>query len=784
MSRTEREPWPRYPKRTIARTHELAAPATPLIGRERELVVLRGRIIDEGAPLITVSGPPGVGKTRLATEVARVVGESFPDGVFFVDLAPLADADLVAPAIARVLGVRDVPERPLLDSLATALAEKRVLLVLDNFEHVSEAAPVVAELLRSCPAVAVLVTSRETMRLSAERIFPVAPLAVPAHDLSLSELREVDAVRLFIDRARAATPDFSLASENAAEVAEVCRRLDGLPLAIELTAAHANVISPGMMLERWEQGLALAMTGARDLPPRQRTLRAAFDWSYEQLPADEQSLLRRLAVFVGGFTLSAVEAACWGVADTLPRLELDPVDALSSLVRRHLVRTGADGSSDRRFVLLVPIREYLRGRLAAAGEEEAARFLQADFCIRFAEDVVEPEVDHTLQADDLNRLESELGNLRAALGWLLSQGEPAAAVRLATSLYYFWEARYVEEGRRWLETALEHAGASVSPDLRARANRAAATLAHEQGDYARARALAEESAACSRQAGDEFALGRALQTLAITASAEGDGRATGLYRESLELFERTGHRPGQAAILNGLGDLARAGGRPQEAISLYRASVSLARETGHVRMLSVALHNLGHIALQQGNLEEARALFTEAMDASRGLGDRQTRAICLVAHAQLIAATGPPSRAATLLGAGVAQMEAAGMRLEPIDREPLERRIRAVREALGGTRFEEFWDRGRSLTLDEALAAVERPRQKRRPAGAAAAAGLTQREVQVLRLVADGLSNQQIAATLYISEHTVHRHLANIRHKLKLSSRAALAVHAARHGLL
>jgi DNA-binding CsgD family transcriptional regulator len=526
------------------------------------------------------------------------------------------------------------------------------------------------------------------------------------------------------------------------------------------------------------------MTGARDLPPRQRTLRAAFDWSYEQLPADEQSLLRRLAVFVGGFTLSAVEAVCCGVAGTLPRLDLDPVDALSSLVRRHLVRTGTDGSSDRRFALLVPIREYLRGQLAAAGEEEAARFLQADFCIRFAEDVVEPEVDHTLQAHDLNRLESELGNLRAALGWLLSQGEPAAAVQLATSLYYFWEARYLEEGRRWLERALEHAGASVSPDLRARANRAAATLAHEQGDYARARALAEESAACARQAGDEFALGRALLTLAITASAEGDSRATDLYRESLKLFETTGHRPGQAGVLNGLGDLARAGGRPQEAISLYRASLSLARETGHVRLLSIVLHNLGHIALEQGDTEQAGALFTEAMDAAGELGDRQIRATCLVAHAQLIAATGPPSRAATLLGAGVAQMEAAGVRLEPIDREPRERRIRAVREALGGTRFEEFWDRGRSLTLDEALAAVERARQKRRPAGAAAAAGLTQRELQVLRLVADGLSNQQIAASLYVSEHTVHRHLANIRRKLKLSSRAALAVHAARHGLL
>jgi predicted ATPase/DNA-binding CsgD family transcriptional regulator/Tfp pilus assembly protein PilF len=764
-------------------TQEFAAPATRLIGRERELVVLRARLLDEGARLMTVTGPPGVGKTRLATEVAKAVAESFPDGVFFIDLAPLTDADLVESVIAAVIGVRDIPERSLIDSLATALAEKRVLLVLDNFEQVAAAAPVVADLLRSCPATVVLVTSRETLRVSAERIFPVSPLAVPAHDLSLSELREVDAVRLFVDRARAASPGFSLAAENAAEVADVCRRLDGLPLAIELTAARANVLSPRMMLERWDQGLALSMTGARDLPPRQRTLRTAFDWSYELLPADEQSLLRRLAVFVGGFTLSAVEAACRGVPDTLPQLEVDPLDALSSLVDRSLVRTGADASSDRRFSLLVPIREYLRGRLAEAGEEDAARLLQADFCVRLAEEV-EPEVDRGPQAAGFDRLESEHGNLRTALRWLVLRGEPAAAVRLATSLFYFWEARYVEEGRQWLEAALARADASVSAGLRARGTRAAAVLANNQGDYARGRALAEESVACARRVRDELALARGLHTLGNAASSEGDDRAVDFYRESLKLFEKTGHRPGQAAILNGLGELARAGGRLEEATSLYRESLLLARESGDERILSVALHNLGHIALQQGDAEQADALFAEAMEVSRQLGDRPNRAACLVAQAQLIATTGPTSRAATLLGAADAQMEAAGVRLEPIDRESFERCVQAARADLGDARFEELWWNWRRLTLDEAVVAVERARQSGQTAAATAANGLTERELEVIRLVAEGLSNTEIGARLFVSEHTVHRHLANIRRKLKLSSRAAVAVHAARHGLL
>jgi DNA-binding NarL/FixJ family response regulator len=284
--------------------------------------------------------------------------------------------------------------------------------------------------------------------------------------------------------------------------------------------------------------------------------------------------------------------------------------------------------------------------------------------------------------------------------------------------------------------------------------------------------------------GDELALARALHTLGNAASTEGDDRAVDFYRESLELFEKTGHRPGQAAILNGLGELARTGGRLEEATSLYRESLLLARESGDGRILSVALHNLGHIALQQGDAEQAGALFAEAMEVSRQLGDRQNRAACLVAQAQLIAATGPASRAATLLGAADAQMEAAGVRLEPIDRESFERCVQAARADLGDARFEELWGNWRRLTLDEAVAAVERARQSGQTAAASAANGLTERELEVIRLVAEGLSNAEIGARLFVSEHTVHRHLANIRRKLKLSSRAAVAVHAARHGLL
>jgi predicted ATPase/DNA-binding CsgD family transcriptional regulator len=739
-------------------------PGTSLIGREHELVVLRRRILDDGTRLLTLTGPPGVGKTRLAIEVAANAAEAFADGVYLVDLAPLTDPDLVAQAIARATGVQDVPERPLLAALADALRDKRALIVLDNFEHLTDATPLVTELVQSCPTITLLVTSRETLRLSEEQILPVDPLG------------ERDAVRLFVDRARGASPDFSLTPENAVAVGDVCRRLDGLPLAIELAAARANVLSARMMLALWERGFALSTSGARDLPPRQRTLRAAFDWSYDQLPAAEQALLRRLSVFAGGFTLDAVEATCVG----LPAPETEPLEILTSLVDKHLVRAAPDAGDERRFSLLVSIRDYARERLGAAGEVDDACSLHAAHFVSFAREG-EPNREGPDEAAWFDRLETENDNLRAALAWLLGLDEKTPALELCASLGRFWLSRHVEEGRRWLGAALAEDDPRTPPRVRSQGVGFAAALALRQGDLASARALAEQSLAEARRTDDRLAVARALQTLGSIAGADRDERASGWLRDSLELYTEVGNQAGRASILNALGEEARQRGELETAAAAYSESLALARSVGDVEAIGTALHNLGQVALGRADVEHARDLFSEAMQVTRDLGDQHLSLAILAGLAEVAAATGPATRAATLLGAAERQAEVAGVRFEQLDREPFERSIERVRGELDEVRFAERWNEGASLTLDRAFSLAERTQPG---TGVRGTNELTEREIEIVRLVAEGLSNAEIATGLFVSEHTVHRHLANVRRKLGVSSRAAVVAYAAKHELI
>jgi predicted ATPase/DNA-binding CsgD family transcriptional regulator len=761
---------PRYAASTGAQTQKLTVPSTSLVGRERELAALRRWILDDGTRLLTLTGPPGVGKTRLATEVAANIAERFPEGVAFVDLAPIADTTLVAPTIAKAVGVEDVLERPLAGSLVAALAGTHALILLDNFEHVADAAPLVAEVVRSCPTTTLLVTSRVTLRLSEERIFRVEPLADAA------------AVRLFVDRARGASPDFSLTHDNETAVTDVCRRVDGLPLAIELAAARANVLSPRMMLERWEHGFALATSGARDLPPRQRTLRAAFDWSYDQLSADEQALFRRLSVFVGGFTLDAVEATCGGASDALTRLEGEPLELLSSLVDKSVVRA-AQHADDRRFSLLVPVREYARERLTATGELGHASGLHAQFFVSLAQ-AGEASREGPAEAAWFARLESEHDNVRAALTWLLERGESRVALQLCGSLGRFWLSRHPREGRRWFNAALARDDLAAPSGARSQGLGFAAVFAFRRGEFASARALGEESLAQARETDDPLAVARALQTLATVTSPDRDAPTDRLLRDSLELFTQAGDQAGRAAILNALGEEARQRGELENAAAAYRESLTLARGVGDGTGIGAALHNLGQIALEQADIDAARALFAEATQVCRDLGDRNLMVSVVAAYGEVAAATGQASRAATLLGATDRQTEIVGVDLQPIDREPFDRSIERARSELGEARFSALWEEGRSLTLDEALSLAERVRPRRQNGGANATNELTPREVDVVRLVAEGSSNAEIAAALFVSEHTVHRHLANVRRKLGVSSRAAVAAYAAQRDLL
>ena len=811
----------------------LPAPLTPLVGREQEIAAVCALCSRPEVRLVTLTGTGGVGKTRLALEVAAAMNAAFADGICFVTLAALTDPELVLPTIAQSLGVREQGRRPLLDSLKDHLREQQLLLLLDNFEQVARAAPVVAELLAAAPRLHLLVTSRASLHLSGEHEFVVPPLALPdVHNLPPFErLTEYESTRLFTERARAVQSDFALTEENAAAVAAICHQLDGLPLAIELAAGRSKLFSPQALLPRLKSRLKLLVGGAREKPAHQQTMRGTIAWSYDLLEEDEKTLFRRLAVFAGGCTLEAAEAVCTAHAD----LGIDVLDGVARLVDKSLLRRESEIDGEPRFLILETLREYSLERLAESGEAEAMRRLHASFFLAMAEEAF-PKMFSAEQSIWYNRLETEHDNLRAALRWMLESQEDEMGLRLVSMLYRFWRLRnHAREGRHWLALVLAQPGAQERTAIRARALRGAGFLAFAQGDFSEARQFLEESVSVGRELGQagKRELAQAQATLAHVVLLQGNpsasrelageslqlfqeigeawgtalalhhlGKATielddpldarPLLKESVELFRMTGDRQLLAQSLDTLGMAALRKGDDSGARAQFEEALSVAQETGAEQFIADALAHLGTVALRMGDYQQAAALYGQSLAINGALGNRDGIAEDLAGVAAVANLVGQPERAAQLLGAVEALRKASAISLPPLRRAEYERTVEGIRAHLDEATFAVAWKKGRAMELSQAIAQGHVTLLQPLPPALTPATkpalsypdGLTAREVEVLRLLATGLTDAQIAKHLVLSLHTVHAHLRTIYSKLGVTSRSAATRYAFEHQLV
>jgi predicted ATPase/DNA-binding CsgD family transcriptional regulator/DNA-binding XRE family transcriptional regulator len=800
----------------------LPAPVSSFVGREQEVEHVRRALT--ATRLITLLGPGGIGKSRLAVEAAAGVVDQFADGVTFVALASVRDPDLVSGAVAQALDIQEMGTRALLDRLHSHLRTAHLLLVLDNFEHVLPAADLVGSLLANCPRLRVLVTSRAALRISGEREIAVHPLALPdPHNLPPArQLAGYEAIRLFVERGRNISSDLELTDQQTKIVAEICARLDGLPLAIELAAARLRVLPLEMLLERLERRLPQLVGGPRDAPARQQTLTATIGWSYDLLEPHEQRLFRGLSVFAGAFTLEAAESVCHDadLGDTV-------VDGLESLLAQSLIGRQAGPPGAAWFRMLETVREFALEQAIEAEQSSGFRRRHAAYYLELGEQA-QPNFSSVDAPRWLLRLEAEHDNLRAALGWALEEHDADSAVRLSSAIWQFWYAHgHLTEGARWLDEALRLPAASSGQPMadgrvsaRARALAGAGILAHYQGDYARAATLCGQSLGLSRQVddqlctatalhglalvsrsgadfatartmlqearrihealGDQWGLSYTLRYLAVVLWMEADyGAAEQAIDAALALATSIGDRQGAATTLTVRSYVARSLDKNHVAETAALESLSLHDAYGDRRGGGQALWALGMALAGQGRCREALAHYKRALALFAEIGDRYFICMCWIGLAELALAAGRPRDAVCLLAASSRVMAAMGAPLWPSIEPYVQRSVEQAHGSLSQSAYAAAWAAGEALTLESAVAlGLGVPEVVRAANGLS---GLTAREVSVARRLAHGLTNKQIAEELVIAEGTADRHVANILEKLGFRSRAQVAAWVVEH---
>ncbi|MBA3274546.1 MAG: tetratricopeptide repeat protein [Chloroflexia bacterium] len=775
----------------------------PMVGRRRERLAVSDVLRNPEVRLLVLTGPGGVGKTRLAWSVVEGVRDSFRDGVSFVDLSPISRSDLVLPTIAGSLGVRHSANVPLMDAINTTIRARQMLLVVDNFEHVADAALLLTDLLMANPELTILATSRSVLSVYGEHVYPVPPMSVPtlpddaqAGTPLTKLLLTSDAVQLFVRRASAVRADFQLTNDNARDVANICRLLDGLPLAIELAAARIGILSPKMLVQRLRRRLPLLDDGPRDVPDRLRTMRNAISWSYDLLDSDEQAVFRRIAIFANTWTLADAVRVVADLDGDGPADEFDTLDLVASLVDKTLVRQVDTDTESPHFGMLQLLREFGFEQLDASGEREELERRHAYYMFDIAE-AAGPELIGQNQIVWLERLAAMHPDLQTAFAWAMAHDPPELALGLAAGLWRFGYTRgHIREGREWIESALRRAPTRTA--LRATALNGAGILANMERNLDDARVLHAEALEIATEIDDRRLTGVAHIGLGDCAGTRrAFDEATYHYDQAERIFRALGDQRNIAAVMTNVGNLLWSQDKLAEAVETNERARILYTNAGDRRGIAWSVTNIGRIAAQQQDYQRAVPNLEQALQYYDQLGDRGGYAEALEGIAQVAIGMGDFARAASLLAAADGLREAVNHPIAPIDRDPYETMIDTLRHELGDA-FTSIWETDRALGFDEVKTlsseilrddpapANTSPRLARQAAinTLIKQLGISEREIEVLSLVAAGKTDKDIADELFIGVRTVQSHVANLLDKLEVNARSAAVARALRAGII